>query len=516
MSLVLDVGPHAIGGGVHPSVQLYQRGAFVSLGADGYGLLVEPNISVSGDNGHLGGVQFAPTLQKRATGKHPIAYTLRLAAPNLVGSRPVGVAGTLIIDGPPVTDADQPPGALLVLSGKSILSGPLVLGGGVDPASGTTLPIRASVLIGAGNVVVQALEQGTALLVGTGNHAETDAGRFSELTDGFAAGRDNAIAGWSNVAGGTANIVKGKVATAFGASNLILANDSVVLGNRCSAGSRFWAVQSQGVDDPGLGIGDRAFVIVAAGEGDITGFFPNAQRDSDAAYLLATYGAGATCVDGNVYPAGGCPITFALHPYLLVRDGLHEGAVAQFLILAATFSGAGTKIYYDSPTSAYPTISHVYGSYAPQVLINGTMGGNGQIAAGLDNQTYGYGAVSGGARNRSVANYTTTFGANNTAAGPASTVLGEGGTVAPSAHHSVLIALSDQSGTDPVEQPNLCAILGGNVAIGDTVAQSVLRIQGLVPYVDNAAALNGGLEPGDVYRVPATSLDGPSVVAVVY
>lgn len=286
-------------------------------------------------------------------------------------------------------------------------------------------------------------DDGTIVLVGGGadtkglslwsgsatsaNALTSDANRATGYRNGAAFGEGNKLFSWNNMAAGSFNYVDGKIATAVGNVNIVTANDSFGGGNRVVVGRRQYDVLSQGVDDPGLGIGSRAFVIVALSEGDISGFFPNSQYDANAAYVLATYGAGATSVGGNIYPAGmssPADLQWAMHPYMILRGSHSETAIVQHKILKATFSGAGTKIYYDSTTDAWVTISKVYSSYAPTVDVYADSGGNGQHGEGIFTSTWGYGAHAQGYETKAWGRYSDAGGWGTRALGWISTTRG--------------------------------------------------------------------------------------------
>lgn len=286
-------------------------------------------------------------------------------------------------------------------------------------------------------------DDGTIVLVGGGadtkglslwsgaatsaNALTSDANRATGYKNGAAFGEGNKLFSWNNMAAGSFNYVDGKISSAVGNVNIVTANDSFAGGNRVVVGRRQYDVLSQGVDDPGLGIGSRAFVIVTLSEGDISGFFPNSQYDANAAYVLATYGAGATSVGGNIYPAGmssPADLQWAMHPYMILRGSHSETAIVQHKILKATFSGAGTKIYYDSTTDAWVTISKVYSSYAPTVEVYTDIGGNGQHAEGIFTSTWGYGSHAQGYETKAWGRYSDAGGWGTRAIGWISTTRG--------------------------------------------------------------------------------------------
>jgi hypothetical protein len=299
------------------------------------------------------------------------------------------------------------------------------------------------------------------------------------LVIGALFGGGNRVSSWNDFAAGTSNFVDGKISGAIGNVNIATANDSLVAGNQNAVGRRMYPVSGQGVDDPGLGIGDRAYVVIADAEGDVSGHFPNAQQST--VYVSETYGAGATNVDGNVYAAGhSAPsdLTWAMHPYMIVKGSFDETAISLVKILKAAYTlGSGTKIYYDSTSSIYPTISYAFGSYSPVVYVNGIRGGNGTTAMGVLCSAYGFGAFAAGYQTRAWAEgsyahgwqaratglYSTAVGYQAVASAPYSTAIGRG--IGVSGWHSYAVALNDQSGTD-VTAPNVFVIMGGNAGIG--------------------------------------------------
>ncbi len=268
---------------------------------------------------------------------------------------------------------------------------------GIDnSAVATSLDYRLGILEDAYNS--GALILPLSLNVGHDNVLAEDTARDTGLLYPSVHGFFNKLFSWYGFAAGAGNYVDGKISGAVGNTNIATANDSFVCGNRNVVGRRQWGIDgdggSHGVDDPGLGVGNRAYVIIADKYGDVTGFFPNAQFD--AAKVLACYGAGATIDGGNIYANGysaPADLTWAMHPYMIVRDAAVETGITLIKILKATYAGGvGTKIWYDSATELYATISFVYGSYSPVVVVYGIEGGNGQFGAGRFNSTWGYSA----------------------------------------------------------------------------------------------------------------------------
>lgn len=292
-----------------------------------------------------------------------------------------------------------------------------------------------------------------------------------------------------NFASGTGNYVDGHISMAMGNVNICTANDSVAMGNRSTTGRRMYPVSAHGVSDPGLGTGNKAYVSVADSEGDITGHFPNALRAGTALnggtpaqqWLYDKYGEdGVTCdASGNVLPPTmSMPgdLTWALHPYMIVRSPDEEIYITQVKILKAEYTGGvGTTIWYDSPTEVYANFSYVYGSSAPTVNVNGHSAGNGTFAAGLFANAFGYGSVAlgyecrawgttsfaTGTRTRATAQHSSAHGYQTTAAGFCSTAIGSG--IKVSGAYSVGIALANDA--NEITAANTMAILGGAVVV---------------------------------------------------
>lgn len=278
-----------------------------------------------------------------------------------------------------------------------------------------------------------------AILSGTNNRAVSDTLRDSDVRYGLAVGTNNDVRSWWDGAIGTGIKITGKITTGFNNLSLGLQNDATVLGNRSTVGGRQYSIDpgntgKQGVDDPGLGIGNRAYIIVDTSEGDVTGFFPNAQLVGNTSYLNATYGTGAE-VDalGNVYngsvhhASNPADLTWALHSLLYLRDEDNEVPAKQYRILKSTWiPGTGTKIYYDSPINAYTDIGWVVGAYAPTVAVYGAQGGNGGFAGGKEVSSWGYGATVVGYDNKSWHDGTFTSGLSSRSTGKYASALGVG------------------------------------------------------------------------------------------
>lgn len=269
-----------------------------------------------------------------------------------------------------------------------------------------------------------------AVFGGQFNTVSLDTARASNPVFGAAFGQTNKLFSWNNLAAGTSNYVDGKIATALGNTNISTSNDGVAEGNKNVTGRRMYPIASQGVDDPGLGVGNRAYVVIPSTEGDVRGFFPSAPYCDSTAFLTATYGAAGavTCNGGNIYPNGmshPADLQWALHPYMILRDAASEVNIVQKKILKTTYLSGVTKIWYDSPTSAYTTILYVYGSYAPTLPVYGTHGGNGAHAEGVFTSAWGYGSHSEGYLSRAWGNYSHAQGLESHALGRSSFAAGE-------------------------------------------------------------------------------------------
>lgn len=222
------------------------------------------------------------------------------------------------------------------------------------------------------------------------------------IRNGATFGRYNRVYSWDNFAAGTGNWADGKIASATGNTNIASSNDSYVSGNRNVVGRKQFDITSQGVDDPGLGVGNRAYVVIDPIEGDVTGYFPNATKDGDTAYIDSTYQSGYTIVGGFVNNPADPDPKWAMPPYMIIRNANWETDITLKKVLKADYNSVtGTKIYYDTTASAYTTISRVYGSYAPTVYVNGVQGGNGLHGEGYLTSAWGYGAHAEGYFTRS-------------------------------------------------------------------------------------------------------------------
>lgn len=245
------------------------------------------------------------------------------------------------------------------------------------------------------------------------------------IRNGAAFGTLNKLYSWWNLAGGAGNYVDGKISSAFGNTNIATANDSHVDGNRNVIGRKSYPVLSQGVDNPGLGIGNRAYVIVDELEGDVTAYFPNSQLDGNTSYINANYETGYTISGGYVTNPANPEDTWRMPPYMILRSSSEETDISLRKILKADYSGGvGTKIYYDTTASVYPTISWVYGSYAPTVKVHGVAPGNGLHGSGLFTSAYGTAAQAGGGFTRAWASYANAQNLSTTATGVAATAFG--------------------------------------------------------------------------------------------
>ena len=280
------------------------------------------------------------------------------------------------------------------------------------------------------------------VLVGQYNYAVNDTLRDSQIRFGLVNGVDNYVRSWWDFASGAGIRVTGKISGGIGNLLIVQMNDALGAGNRSTVGGRQYSIApgstgSQGVDDPGLGIGNRAYVIVDDAEGDVSGFFPNLEMSG--AFLTATYGAGTTMdADGNVYEIqhslGGlgvtpdpADLTWALHSLMYIRDEDNEVAAKQYRILKTVYtSGSGTKIWYDSPTNAYTDIGWIISSYAPTVPVYGAKGGNGGMAAGKEVSSWGYGSTATGVDTKAWHDGTFTAGLSSRATGKYGAAFGVG------------------------------------------------------------------------------------------
>lgn len=249
----------------------------------------------------------------------------------------------------------------------------------------------------------------------------------NNVNNGSAFGSYNRVFSYDNMVGGTGNFADAKIGGGYGNTNIISGNDSWAAGNRTTTGRKMFQVSSQGVDDPGLGIGNRAYVIVAADEGDITGHFPNATKDGDTAYIDSTYAVGYTISGGFVSNPSVPGDTWRMPPYLIVRSATQETGVMLKKILKADYnSSTGTKIYYDTTANAYPSISFVYGSYAPIVQVDDIFLGNSQHTSGLFSQATGYASSATGGYTRAWNGYAFASGFDTKAYGLSSFTQGYG------------------------------------------------------------------------------------------
>jgi len=259
--------------------------------------------------------------------------------------------------------------------------------GSTETANGAKLTVQGGVVGGQYNVLAAFAPRG------------------NDLIGGAAFGQTNRLFSWNGFASGTSSWVDGKISTAMGNCNISTSNDGNAEGNRTVTGRRQYDTpggNQQGADAlHGLGaIGDRAFVIIPDSEGDVTGFFPNPTMFGNVAYITATYGAGAQVdINGNMFPSGFSPsnpahLTWAMHPYMIVRDSTSEVGILQFKILKATYdwdgAGTGTKIYYDNQTSPYARVAWVYSSYSPTGAVYGSTGGNGAHSEGTNTSAWDY------------------------------------------------------------------------------------------------------------------------------
>ena len=214
-------------------------------------------------------------------------------------------------------------------------------------------------------------------------------------------GRLNRAYSRYNFAAGAGNYADGFLSGTYGNTNIASGNDSWADGNRNATGRKMFAVDSFGVGNPGLGIGNRAYVVISPSEGDITGYFPNATKDGDTNYIDSTYATGYTISNGFVTNPAVVDSFFRMPPYMIIRSASVETDIILKKIIAANYDpSVGTRIYYDTTDNAYSNISFVYGSYAPIVYVDSSFSGNGQHAEGLFTNTWGYGSHSEGAYTR--------------------------------------------------------------------------------------------------------------------
>jgi hypothetical protein len=305
----------------------------------------------------------------------------------------------------------------------------------------------------------------------------SDPNRDTQFNGGWANGSSNRLMSWNGQAGGTANWVDGKISAAFGNTNIATGNDSFVGGNLNAVGRRAYPVVGQGVDDPGLGVGNKAYVVIKDTEGDVSGYFP--WPGQSAAYVTATYGAGAANVGGNIYASGyssPADLTWAMHPYMMVRGSIAETAITMVKILRAVYSsGSGTKVWYDSATSAYPTITLAYSAYSPVVAINGVIAGTGMIAMGVYTSAWGMGSHAEGYQTRAWGPGAHAQGYLSQALGQYSSANGIGMQVTGSG--SFGIGLIDQTGA-PLTQASTFSVMGGMAGFGTVTPGAVLETLG--------------------------------------
>jgi len=279
------------------------------------------------------------------------------------------------------------------------------------------------------------------------NYAYNDPLRDGDLRFGLMNGADVINTSWWGLSSGAGVRNIGKISVAGGNLLVQQQNDAAVFGNASVGGGRQYSIgagstANQGLDDPGLSIGNRPYVIVEDREGDVSGFFPNANLIGNTAYIDSVYydynpvspgsyaelDALGNVYTGNVHSASDtADLTWALHSLLWIRSETAEVAAKQFRILKATYiPGTGTKIYYDTTAQAYTNIGWVISSYAPTVYVYGTQGGNGGFVAGKEVSNYGYGATVVGVDNKSFHDGTFSTGLSNRSFGKYSTTAGVG------------------------------------------------------------------------------------------
>lgn len=266
---------------------------------------------------------------------------------------------------------------------------------------------------------------------GYGNKIQRIIERDSLPTEGHSEGKNNRVLEWQGHAEGQNCFVDGKISHVEGNTCICSANDSHAEGNRSVAGRRYFNTITSGSEDAGDGLGVLQYILINDSFGNVSAHFPNALIDS--AYILSNYGAGAKKdVKGNVYSSahtaalwtGDVPTTlndlkWALHRICILR-GSAETNIEYRTIAKCTYSaGTGTKVYY-LDTKPYTTLIGIYGSYSPNILINGVASGNGHHAEGIYTQTFGYGSHAEGRETNSLNEYAHAEGFKTTASGSAS------------------------------------------------------------------------------------------------
>ncbi len=191
-------------------------------------------------------------------------------------------------------------------------------------------------------------------------------------------GNGNTVTGYKSTYIGSTGHTDGLISTGVGNSNVASANDSFVGGNLNFLGRKYFLKSSAGVDDPGLGIGNRCYVIIAASYGDVRKYFPT------------TY---------SYYAENPGVKTWSLAPYGYVK-GNEEPDILLVRFLKTTYDAVnGTKIWYDQATTPFVAINGIASSYSP-VLPTYNPGGNGQFIGGRLCSTWGYGAAAVGIWNK--------------------------------------------------------------------------------------------------------------------
>lgn len=408
-----------------------------------------------------------------------VAYT----AGNGIGITGNQIDNTLItgVSGGQIITSDVDAGGDLVIQGTS---------NATTAGSNVIIqPVGGFVGINTGDPRAALSVQGT-IMSGQYNVGQNDVNRNTGFTTAVLGGTTNRAFSWSNAGFGTSNWLDGKISMAFGNVNIASGNDAVAFGNRTVVGRRQYALTyAPGVTDQGANTSHgvtalagqtRAFVTLPAEFGDVRGYFPSAQMFvTNPSFVTGIYGAGAT-VDalGNVYASGhSAPgdLTWALHPFMMIRDSVSEVGIRQFRILNALFSGGRTTIYYDTTASVYNTIGWVYSSTAPTVRINGEQIGNGQMSSGILTAAAGYGAAAFGLETKAYGQQSFAGGITSQALGQGAVAMGIGTISNPSG--SAAFGLYNASSGTPGSTSDTDIIFAVGVGTSNTTRATSLAIQ---------------------------------------